>query len=295
MTQLTAAVSDTATLWTVDVLPDAPYVQVEDELVAVESRFPGGIYTPTGATIPPKIRVDRAEAGTTAASHANGSTLTPVYGAGTSGGGGLTVDNQSDPPAEVTTLIAPGADLSTPGEAELVGSPLSAANDAGVDTAWSDDTLDYLLRLVGPSGDWPNNTQGWASFLVLEDENGRRVYEFDAYGDFNLRGSAGMGPSAIFLRSADHPNALVQIFSGSEDHTQGPLMYRNGDVKAGFPLFRIVGKGAVMFGANAAPIDGEINAGECGVWFDDTDGAAKLMFKGKSANGTIVTGEVALA
>jgi len=35
------------------------------------------------------------------------------------GGTGVTVDNQSDPPASVTTLVAPGADVSTPGSATL--------------------------------------------------------------------------------------------------------------------------------------------------------------------------------
>jgi hypothetical protein len=41
------------------------------------------------------------------------------------GGAGVTVDNQSDPPAEVTTLIAPGATLA-PDEATLGLGPLGA-------------------------------------------------------------------------------------------------------------------------------------------------------------------------
>lgn len=54
------------------------------------------------------VTVQRGIGGTTAASHVNGSTLTAAN-AFAGGGGGVTVDNQSDPPAEVTTLIAPGA------------------------------------------------------------------------------------------------------------------------------------------------------------------------------------------
>ena len=43
-----------------------------------------------------------------------------------------------------------------------------------------------------------------------------------------------------------------------------------------------------------APADAEIDTGQCLFWFDTTNGAAKIKFKGKSANGTVVNGEVAL-
>jgi len=43
-----------------------------------------------------------------------------------------------------------------------------------------------------------------------------------------------------------------------------------------------------------APDDAELSAGEVSFWFDSTDGAAKLKIKGKSADGTVVQGEVAL-
>jgi hypothetical protein len=55
--------------------------------------------------------VDRGVAGTTAATHSNGATLTQYYpdAAGGVGGSGVNVDNGVDPPAAVTTLVAPGA------------------------------------------------------------------------------------------------------------------------------------------------------------------------------------------
>jgi hypothetical protein len=67
--------------------------------------------------------VDRGVAGTTAATHSNGTALTQYYpdSAGGVGGSGVTVDNGTDPPASVTTLVAPGADVSTPGTADLSG------------------------------------------------------------------------------------------------------------------------------------------------------------------------------
>lgn len=45
----------------------------------------------------------------------------------------------------------------------------------------------------------------------------------------------------------------------------------------------------------AAPSDGEIAAGELVLWFDPTNGAAKVMWKAKQADGTVRTGSVSLA
>jgi len=45
----------------------------------------------------------------------------------------------------------------------------------------------------------------------------------------------------------------------------------------------------------SAPADAELSASEVAYWFDDTNGAAKFKIKGKSANGTVVTGEVSLS
>lgn len=45
---------------------------------------------------------------------------------------------------------------------------------------------------------------------------------------------------------------------------------------------------------NSAPADADLAANECAWWFDATNGAAKAMFKGKTANGTVVTGSLPL-
>lgn len=44
----------------------------------------------------------------------------------------------------------------------------------------------------------------------------------------------------------------------------------------------------------SAPADADLSAGELAMWFDSTAGAAKAMFKGKNASGTVVTGSVSL-
>lgn len=60
--------------------------------------------------------------------------------------------------------------------------------------------------------------------------------------------------------------------------------------------FSGMNKDGYLFTAlNAAPADADLVAGKCMFWFDSTNGAAKLKIKGKSANGTVVAGEVALA
>ena len=44
-----------------------------------------------------------------------------------------------------------------------------------------------------------------------------------------------------------------------------------------------------------APADAELQAGDIALWYDDTNAAAKLVIKAKTANGTVVNGNVALA
>jgi hypothetical protein len=53
--------------------------------------------------------------------------------------------------------------------------------------------------------------------------------------------------------------------------------------------------GSIKLDTHAAPADGDLAAGELRLWFDQTNGAAKLMVKAKSADGTVVTAAVALA
>jgi hypothetical protein len=51
----------------------------------------------------------------------------------------------------------------------------------------------------------------------------------------------------------------------------------------------------VLVKAHAVPADADLSAGDAAVWYDQTNGAAKLMVKAKTANGTVVTGSVTLA
>ncbi len=50
-----------------------------------------------------------------------------------------------------------------------------------------------------------------------------------------------------------------------------------------------------MTALHAAPADGALAAGDCALWFDQTNAAGKLMVKAKTADGTVVAGSLALA
>lgn len=87
MSELTAAIDANDEVLNIDTLPPSPYVQIDDEVMEIRGVKPEQIYPPTQELQPPTIRVRRGVGGTTAASHADGATLEPVYGLGGSGGG----------------------------------------------------------------------------------------------------------------------------------------------------------------------------------------------------------------
>jgi len=57
----------------------------------------------------------------------------------------------------------------------------------------------------------------------------------------------------------------------------------------------VVKANTLVFQLHAAPGTGNLAAGDCALWFDQTDGAGKLMVQAKTANGTLVAGSVTLA
>lgn len=60
-------------------------------------------------------------------------------------------------------------------------------------------------------------------------------------------------------------------------------------------LSRFDKSGYFMTKKVAAPADADLTSSEMALWFDATNGAAKLMIKAKQADGTVRTGSVALA
>jgi hypothetical protein len=58
---------------------------------------------------------------------------------------------------------------------------------------------------------------------------------------------------------------------------------------------RVNGEGFLILAKHAAPSDAMLQTGDLALWFDQTNGAAKLMIKAKQADGAVKTGQVALS
>src|SRR5439155_16180756 len=125
MTTLGAALNSSAQQLRVDaaVADPADFYQIDSEVVQLLShRQASAAYLAGDPTL---WRVERGVAGTTAASHLNGATLTPLYPqialSAVEVASGVSVDNTVDPPFTAGTLIAAGATQSGPAEATVAG------------------------------------------------------------------------------------------------------------------------------------------------------------------------------
>lgn len=108
-----------------------------------------------------------------------------------------------------------------------------------------------------------------------------------------------LDPIHIGGRSIGVPVQLVTI-----DPATVPLMVKGGasqtadlfqaQTSAGTVVLRFNKGGYFVTSLHAAPADGDLSAGDLALWFDQTDGAGKLMVKAKTANGTVATASVAL-
>ncbi len=90
--------------------------------------------------------------------------------------------------------------------------------------------------------------------------------------------SAGYGVAIKQMASPTDGNYMLKLLSSSD-------VVLGGVSKSGY--FQV--------SVNSAPADAEVPVNSALLWFDSTNGAAKLMIKAKQANGTVRTGSVALA
>ena len=117
-------------------------------------------------------------------------------------------------------------------------------------------------------------------------------------GEFNVA----IGDSAgQVLTSGTH-----SIFIGTNARTSkativGGIAIGNGAIVANNNQCMIGGPGSgsiyvsLIWGGDVAPADADLVAEQGCLFWDFTNGAGKLKIKAKTANGTVVTGEVALA
>lgn len=93
-------------------------------------------------------------------------------------------------------------------------------------------------------------------------------------------------------RSVADANAVLRVRQDSATSTGDLLTV---ETTGSVVRSRFNKAGAFVTKVNAAPADADLAAGEMAVWFDSTNGAAKLMVKAKQADGTVKTGSVALS
>jgi len=111
----------------------------------------------------------------------------------------------------------------------------------------------------------------------------------------HLNAPEGQGDSLQLLQSIDNPSRAVALGTGFGVAVTSDAGVLELDNESGGRQFIASGSMGVVFAVHAAPSSGDLNAGECALWFDQTNGAAKLMIKAKTADGTVVTGNVPLS
>jgi hypothetical protein len=222
MTTLAAAIDADDELLTVDTLPPSPYVQADDELIEIRATFPEHVYLPTNELLPARIRVNRGVAGTTAASHADGATLTPVYAASAGGGGGL------------TNPVTEELDIQVAGDTALV-----AESAGGTVTLGTSDGGGAELSVHG--------TDPFSGAVVLVtdmDQNPDNQY-VSILSIGQIRVAAVEENGTIYVTS-EEGTAFVQ--AAKADESKAAMLSTN--------------KGVSMNGITSAPSDGSLAAGE---------------------------------
>lgn len=124
--------------------------------------------------------------------------------------------------------------------------------------------------------------------------NESNMFSMDSAGEVFIT-TLDAGASALVIFPASGSAAFgAHIVQVSTDGGGGTLLdlEANGKFSVGDAS---LSNGLLIRGPHAAPADAEMNAGDLMFWFDKTNGAAKLMVKAKQANGTVVTGQVALS
>jgi len=155
------------------------------------------------------------------------------------------------------------------------------------------------------------------TYLPVADAAGV-VVDTTTYDD-TLKGSGKLATlvfptDAGLLAIAMEGDAFPRLIMGADPTNFGALVLGNGTFDAandGGALISIGIAGQLKLSAagdepiflasppviitHAAPADAVLNPGNAALWFDQTNGASKLMVKAMSANGTVVTGSVPLA
>jgi hypothetical protein len=213
--------------------------------------------------------VDRGIAGSTAASHLSGAPFTQYY---------------------------PDADGDGNGGAGLP-SQWTDGGDGDV-TATSADPAKIPFSIQQPTG---AAFEGADAFVIvgedLDPDDNAPLLEVGYDGGITIFGRAGNNPQ-VYVQEGDLGEFVSFGGQGIGLSTRAATAEKEAiwasSLDTGLRTVALWKTGAVMF-SGVVPADGDIPpGGVCFMYFDSTDGAAKIRFKGKSANGTVVTGSLNL-
>ena len=195
----------------------------------------------------------------------------PIISGGGGGGGTPFNGGTITAPLEIDNTNGAQVPLTIKGAAAQTNDLLDVGNSAG------NDVLEVFLAGVNVHSRAPSANH------VLEVQTNNGSIGLDIQGD----GSGGLGDA--FLSAGASSNLTLDSNVTTVDGNYVILG------TATQTLTYVNGVAFVISGQNAAPADGDLAAGDIALWFDKTNGAAKLMVKAKQADGAVKTAAVALA
>jgi hypothetical protein len=178
--------------------------------------------------------------------------------------------------------LSPASSRGGGGGATDLAAVLAEGDDAGGGTITN---LSTLAMTANPDGGAPIAVTGNEDnsddlfHLTPADPDEIGVFKVDYVGRTTLSPN-GNGGTALTIFTADNG-----VSNGFVVH----------DGATGEIGLIIDAQGRPALSVHSAPADGGIDTGAVSLWFDQTNGAAKLMVKGKQEDGTVVTGSVSLA
>jgi hypothetical protein len=163
--------------------------------------------------------------------------------------------------------------------------------------ATTDDANKVPFTIQQPTGATFDGTDAFVIFGEGLDPDGNpQLIEIDYEGGIVIFGRAGTNPQLLIQEGTLTESVSVGgqgIGLVAKAGTTEPEAFWVNDFATGARPIALLKNGAILF-SGAVQADGDIANGACYMYFDSTNGAAKVKFKGKSANGTVVTGSLNL-
>lgn len=205
------------------------------------------------------------------------------------------------------TKISELAALTTPAAGDIF--PIVDVSDTSMDAAGSTKGITYSTLATAIGGGVSTSTantwtatqtfvppDGTTPSLQVKNSAGTTTI-FAVEADGALHRNDGTNMVIKSAASIDFYNGNVHEYRMAGTSSIGLSPINDNDRPLGSPSARwldVFGARLTVCG-NTAPSDASITAGHAVLWFDATNGAPKLNVKAKQANGTVVTGQWALA